>query len=91
MKTPSLRNVGLRAGGGLLHNGTFNGASLEAVVSAYDKGGFEMAGIDPEIHQLDLTDEELGKLLDFLQNGLTDKRVGDAASPFDHPTLASQQ
>jgi cytochrome c peroxidase len=91
MKTPSLRNVGLRAGGGLMHNGTFHGASLEAVVIAYDKGGFEREGIDPEIHQLDLSDEELGKLLDFLQNGLTDDRGAHAAPPFDHPTLSSQR
>lgn len=91
MKTPGLRNVGLRAGGGLMHNGTFHGASLEAVVTAYDKGGFEKEGIDPDIHQLDLSDEEFGKLLDFLQNGLTDQRVTHAAAPFDHPTLSSQR
>jgi len=91
MKTPDLRNVGLRAGGGLMHNGTFNGASLQSVVTAYDKGGFNFDGIDPEIHQLDMTDEELGKLLDFLTNGLTDKRVVDAMPPFDHPTLSSER
>ena len=91
MKTPGLRNVGLRAGGGLMHNGTFHGASLDAVVTSYNKGGFETEGIDPEIDQLDLSDEEFGKLLDFLQNGLTDKRVADAVPPFDHPKLSSQR
>ena len=85
MKTPTLRNVGLREAGGLMHNGTGPGATLGDVLNAYKAGGSVATDRDPLMQQLDLTTAELDDLTDFLRNGLTDARVKDAQPPFDKP------
>lgn len=90
MKTPSLRNVGLRAAAGLLHSGAGSGANLRAVVSLYRQGGLFHEQLDPEIRTLNLADFEVEQLLDFLQNGLTDERARDELPPFDRPRLGSE-
>jgi cytochrome c peroxidase len=90
VKTPSLRNVGLREAGGLLHNGMGNGVSLQTVLTAYNKGGVVTTNLDPLMKPLKLTNEDLDALLDFLRNGLTDPRVKDAEPPFDHPRLSTE-
>lgn len=100
MKTPTLRNVGLREPGGLLHQGDGPGHDLSTVLGLYNDGGLvtERAGtsridpalIDPLITHLELTADEIDMLLDFLRNGLTDPRVQGELPPFDRPTLSSE-
>ena len=85
MKTPSLRNVGLREAGGLMHNGTGPGATLGDVLNAYKAGGQVATDRDPLMLQLDLTTAELADLAEFVRNGLTDARVKDEQPPFDRP------
>src|SRR5262249_45291955 len=58
MKTPSLRNVGLRAAGGLLHFGTGSGATLRSVLGVYRQGGIYHENTDAEIHTLNMPDFE---------------------------------
>jgi cytochrome c peroxidase len=90
MKTPSLRNVGLRAAGGLLHFGTGGGATLRSVLEVYRQGGTHYEHIDAEIRSLNMPDYEFEQLLDFVQNGLTDARAAAELPPFDHPRLSPE-
>ena len=63
-KTPTLRNVTLRAP--YMHDGSEQ--SLSAVVDFYDEGGkAQRASLAPEIHSLHLTAGERSDLLAFLQ------------------------
>jgi cytochrome c peroxidase len=91
MKTPSLRNVGLRAAGGLLHFGTGSGATLRSVLGVYRQGGIHHQNISPEIHTLNLPDFEVEQLLAFVEHGLTDPRASAELPPFDRPRLGSEQ
>ncbi|HEX2874515.1 MAG TPA: cytochrome c peroxidase [Polyangiaceae bacterium] len=91
MKTPSLRNVGLRAAGGLLHFGTGDGATLRSVLGVYRQGGTHHEHTDPEIRPLNMPDYEFEQLLDFVQNGLTDARAAAELPPFDRPRLGSER
>ena len=76
VKTPTLRNAGLRkrfmSGGEL--------TSLDQVVRHYESLDF--------IHFE--TPEDRAALLDFVGNALTDPRVAERAPPFDRPTLRSE-
>lgn len=90
MKTPSLRNVGLRAAGGLLHFGAGNAATLRSVLDVYRQGGTQHEHTDPDILPLNMPDYEFEQLLDFVQNGLIDARVAAEQPPFDHPRLSSE-
>jgi len=96
MRTPTLRNVGLREATGMLHRGAGAGASMEELVELYDKGGLvddaEVAAvpISPSILPLQLTQGEKNDLLAFLRNGLTDPRVKTQQPPFDRPTLSTE-
>jgi len=91
MKTPSLRNVGLRAPGGLLHFATGTGATLRSVLDVYRQGGVFFDNIDPEIHTLNMPEFEFEQLLSFVQDGLTDPRALAELPPFDRPHLASEE
>lgn len=91
MKTASLRNVGLRAAGGLLHFGTGSGATLRSVLDAYRQGGVEHEHTDPEIVPLNMPDYEFEQLLEFLEHGLTDPRAAAELPPFDRPRLGSER
>jgi hypothetical protein len=91
MKTPSLRNVGLRAPGGLLHFATGTGATLRSVLDVYRQGGLFHDNTDPEIHSLNMPEFEFEQLLEFLQNGLTDPRAAAELPPFDRPRLTSEE
>lgn len=91
MKTPSLRNVALRAEGGLLHFGTGDGSTLRSVLAVYRQGGIHSENLDPEIQPLNLPEFELEQLLEFVQNGLTDPRARAELPPFDRPRLRSEQ
>ncbi len=88
-RTPSLRNVGLRAP--YMHNGGFG--TLEEVVDFYDRGGdFDSFNKDVSfVRNLGLTDQEKSDLVAFLRNMLTDPRVETEAGPlFDRPLLYSE-
>ncbi len=90
MKTPSLRNVGLRQAGGLLHSGTATGKSMGTLLAAYNSGGMVKDHLDARIAPLLLTDDEVKDLIDFIENGLTDPRVKQETNPFDRPKLSTE-
>lgn len=96
MRTPTLRNVGLRAATGLLHRGAGPGASLSDIVDLYDLGGLvenpdvTAVPIDAAMRPLQLTQDEKADLLDFLQHGLEDPRVAAQLPPFDRPLLSTE-
>lgn len=81
LKTPSLRNVGLRKH--FMHSGEF--ASLDEVLDFYNTSTDAKFGFDPPLSGSDLAD-----LKDFLENALTDPRVANRTGPFEHPTLRSE-
>ena len=87
-KTPTLRNVELRAP--YMHNGRF--ATLEEVVEFYNRGGdFDAPNIDHGvIRPLNLTSQEKADLVAFMKRPLTDPRVANELPPFDRPTLYTE-
>lgn len=96
MRTPTLRNVGLRVGGGLLHSGAGPGESLEAVMRHYARGGLHddpdvaAVPIDQGVTGFDMSEAQLRDVIDFMVNGLTDPRVAREEPPFDRPTLSTE-
>ena len=79
-RTPSLRNVALRAP--YFHTG--GKATLAEVVEFYNDGGdFPTQAIDP----LNLSPAEQNALVNFLETALTDPRAANGLPPFDHPSL----
>ena len=87
MKSPSLRNVELRAPY-FRHGGA---PSLEAVVDFYNRGGdFNGPNKAPQIRPLNLNAGERADLLAFLRRPLTDPRVAAGTAPFDAPTPFAQ-
>lgn len=95
MKTPTLRNVGLREPGGLLHRGDGPGRDLEGVMRLYNDGGRRsdpavLALIDPNIVKLNLSSDDIEAIIDFLRNGLTDPRAAEELPPFDRPVLGTE-
>lgn len=87
MKTPPLRNVGLRKT--YFHVGRFD--RLEDVVAFYNRGGdFTAPNKPPVIRPLNLSLAQQGALVAFLREALTDRRVRDHVFPFDRPSLYSE-
>ena len=87
MKTPSLRNVGLRSS--YFHNGRFR--TLEDVVAFYNRGGdFAAPNTPPVIRPLGLNPQQQAALVAFLRGALTDPRVTTRQAPFDRPSLYSE-
>lgn len=87
MRTPSLRNLELRAP--YMHNGRF--PTIESVVEFYDRGGdFNAPNKDPLVRPLDLTLEEKDALVAFLKRPLTDPRLLREDFPFDRPGLYTE-
>ncbi len=87
-RTPSLRNVELRAP--FMHNGEL--ATLEDTIDFYDRGGdFDAPSKDINfVRPLKLSAQEKADLAAFLRS-LTDPRVAAEAGPlFDRPTLYSE-
>ena len=87
-KAPQLRNVALTAP--YFHNGSQ--LTLEQVVEFYNRGAdfnitSELSIMDPDIAPIGLTLQDKQDLVDFLRNGLTDRRTVVQAAPFDHPQL----
>lgn len=87
VKTPTLRNVGLRVGGGLLHSGHEN---MQQVMEAYNVPPNLSSPVDPLIEPLNLTQQEIDDVIDFQVNALTDPRVAAEQAPFDRPTLSTE-
>ncbi len=86
-KTPTLRNVELRAP--YMHNGEF--ATLEEVVEFYNRGGdFNAPNKDPRVRPLNLTGEQKADLVAFLKRPMTDPRVAGELPPFDRPQLYTE-
>jgi cytochrome c peroxidase len=90
MKTPTLRNVGLRAAGGMMHSGVGNGATMDLVMNEYNMGGLDRNNLDKEMLMLNLTQDEIDKVINFMVNGLTDPRVINQLPPFDSPKLSTE-
>ena len=87
MRTPSLRNVGLRSV--FMHDGRFN--TLAQVIDFYDRGGdFTAPNKDPRIRPLNLTPQQKAALVAFLGRPVTDTRVANGEAPFDKPALYSE-
>jgi cytochrome c peroxidase len=86
-KTPSLRNVELRAP--YMHNGRF--ATLEEVVEFYNRGGdFSAPNKDPRVRPLNLSSGQKADLVAFLKRPMTDTRVKNELPPFDRPQLYTE-
>jgi cytochrome c peroxidase len=87
-KTPSLRNIELRAP--YMHNGRF--ATLEEVVEFYNRGGdFDAPNVDHDlIRQRNLTAQQKADLVAFMKRPMTDSRVAAELPPFDRPTLYTE-
>ena len=81
----SLRNVGLREAGGLLHDGLFPGTDLDTLVHQYNQP--PVYGPGPFRRALHLTEQEMVDLAAFVRGGLTDPRMAASEPPFDHPSL----
>lgn len=84
-KTPSLRNVALRAP--YMHDGRF--ATLEEVVEHYDSGVLRRPNLDPNLAKhpaggLGLSDQEKRELVAFLRT-LTDTRLPSPSEPSSPP------
>lgn len=96
MRTPTLRNVGLREASGLTHSGAGPGVSLDKLMELYNLGGLvndpeiKSVPISPTILPLQLSPQEIADILDFMRNGLTDLRVAAETSPFDRPRLSTE-
>lgn len=82
-KTPSLRNVALRAP--YFHNG--GKATLAEVIDHYDQGGEFSDNLDPAVQPLGLSPGQKNALEAFLSEVLTDPRVEQGLPPFDRPQL----
>ncbi|MEP6945736.1 MAG: cytochrome c peroxidase [Acidobacteriota bacterium] len=87
-KTPSLRNLELRAP--YMHNGRF--PNVEQVIEFYNRGGdFDAPNVDHGIiHPLNLTSQDKADLAAFLKRPLTDTRVQNELPPFDRPQLYTE-
>ena len=88
MRTPSLRNVMLRAP--YMHNGRF--ASIEEALEFYNRGGdFDGTNKDNNfVRPMNLTDQDRADFFAFFR-AATDPRVAAGAAPlFDRPTLFTE-
>ena len=86
MRTPSMRNVALRAP--YFHNGSAR--TLEDVVAFYNRGGdFNAPNKDGRIRPLNLSAADQRAVVAFLR-AFTDPRVAAASAPFDRPRLFTE-
>jgi hypothetical protein len=83
MRTPSLRNLELRAP--FMHNGRL--ATIAQVIELYDQGGLFPTD---ELAPLNLSAQQKADLSAFLGRPLTDPRLAAELPPFDRPTLYSE-
>jgi len=90
-KSPSLLSVGLRPR--FMHNGEHDSLWPGGVGQLYmDGGGPVHDNLDVLLQPLDqVPGIEMGKIMDFVGNALTDNRLRDEVYPFDRPTLYSER
>ena len=90
VKTPTLRNVGLRKK--FFSHGQGNGGvnTLDAIITFYDSQG-GILGLNGSGPGGTLTATERKQVTEFLGSALTDKRVALELPPFDRPELASER
>ena len=87
MRTPSLRNLTLRAP--FMRNGRF--PTIRSVVDFYNRGGdFTASNKDERVRELFLTEQEKQDLVAFLSRPLTDPRLENEEPPFDRPGLFTE-
>ena len=84
-KTPSLRNVALRAP--YFHNGQM--ATLMDVVNFYNRGGDFNDNKDRRVRPLNLNQNDRQDLVNFME-ALTDPRVVSETGPFTRPKLFTE-
>jgi cytochrome c peroxidase len=95
-RSATARNVGLRESEGILHDGIGDGATLDALMAAYNVPPARDAHTDVRMlpgdpaNLLGLTDLEIAAMLDFMRTGLTDPRVAGETFPFDRPRLGTE-
>ncbi len=81
-KTPSLRNVALTAP--YMHDGRF--ATLDQVLASYNKGGVHpTSNTDPQIKPLNLSDQDIANIIEFLKTLTDNNFVADKAGKFTNP------
>lgn len=85
-KTPTLRNIGLKAS--FMHTGgVFTMEEVFAIYAApFSPGNPNRSGLLPVV----FTPFQEAMITDFLMNGLIDPRVAKEEFPFDRPTLFSE-
>ncbi|MEM1182787.1 MAG: cytochrome c peroxidase [Acidobacteriota bacterium] len=87
MRTPSLRNLPLRAP--YMHNGRFE--TIRDVVEFYNRGGdFDEVNKDGRVRELFLTEQEKDDLVHFLTTAFVDDRLINEEAPFDRPGLFTE-
>jgi cytochrome c peroxidase len=86
-KTPSLRNVGLRAS--LMHTGQFT--TTNQVFPFYAGPGAPGNNNRDPLLPVPIPPQQQPAIVDFLVNGLTDLRVAGEQFPFDRPSLFAQR
>jgi len=90
-KVPSLRNAGLKRT--YMHNGQF--ANLGQVIGFYARAPGAPQQFpdnrDPIMLQVTVPPQAAPQVQDFIQNGLTDPRVGSRQFPFDAPTMVADR
>lgn len=80
-KTPTLRNIAQRAP--YMHDGSVG--TLDAVLRHYSNGFVKRASLSPEMHRLDLTDDEIADLAAFLRT------LSSKDDPMNVPTLPMKE
>ncbi len=90
-KTPGLLGAGLRPR--FFHTGETDTLWPGGVGQLYlDGGGPETDNRDPILTPLSgVPGVDMGKVMDFVGNALTDPRMADRRPPFDRPTLRSER
>ncbi|MEM7307687.1 MAG: cytochrome-c peroxidase [Planctomycetota bacterium] len=91
VKTPTLRNVGLRARFFSTGQGAGGSNSLDAIIKFYDQVQGGILGLDGSGPGGTLTSVEFKAVSAFLGEALTDPRVKAEKFPFDRPELASER
>ncbi len=82
-KTPTLRNVGLKAT--FMHTGEFT--TMDEVFDFYASDGAPGVPNRDVFLPISVSPSDRAVLSDFILNALTDPRVADETFPFDRPTL----
>ena len=80
-KTPSLRNVALTAP--YMHDGHL--ATLESVLKNYNAGGVNSANQDSKIKKLNLSDQDIADIIEFLKTLTDNNFVIDRGNKFGNP------